>query len=180
MPGLLMEDSMSKNNTNTISAELEDLKQEIKESGELHATRLQIEGEFRKRYKKLLSRMSDEELEEMVSSATEFVNLGPLAEHTANRVAEKVLFNVTDPRWIKEKAFDALVTGLSVVGAAYAAKKMGVFEEDKATENKVSLFLNSSDADEFSPFADTTPSQASPRIGLSRPQPRGSVDHAAS
>ena len=167
---------MTNNNTKT---ELNELQKALKEGADIQTLRAKIEGDIRSAHGEFVAKLSDQELEQIIANATEFINLAPLAELTAQRVADKVLFNATDSRWYADKAVNIFTTALGVGVAVWAGRKLGVVQTSDSAGSDNSLFGGSTDKTQDNPFADTTPVPVSPRVGKSRPGSL-SFDHQAS
>ena len=167
------------NNNTENKTKLSELHQAVKDGADIQTLRAKIEAEFRANHNKAIAQFSDEDLGLMIANATEFVNLAPLSEMTAERVADKVLFNVSDSRWYADKVVNIFTTALGVGAAVWAGNKLGIFPATRATSSDNSLFGDSSEDTQNNPFADTTPVKVSPRIGNSRPK-SAAFDHQAS
>ncbi|NBO09535.1 MAG: hypothetical protein EBV30_09375 [Actinobacteria bacterium] len=177
---------MTDNNTNVETtqdankkAELSDILQALKEGASMQKMRAVIEQDLRKRHGETIARMSDAELEELITNATEFLCLAPLAEAAAKKTASKALFAVNSPRWYADKAVNVLTTALGVGAAVWAGNKLGVFPGQNAANSGSTLFGKTPDNLLPNPYADTTPTKVSPRVGNSRPRSVG-FDHQAS
>ena len=85
-----------------------------------------IEKEIVSKYEDVLSTFTAEELDALLEETALYVRYRPLLEKTAEKVAEKVLFNPTDTHWLASKAVDVLTTAAGVGVAAFIGYKMGV------------------------------------------------------
>lgn len=166
---------MANNNTKTTS-ELEELKKALKEGAGLQTLRAKIEQALREDHGQIIAQLSNEELDELITNTTEYLNLRPIVEHTARAVADKTLFAVNEPRWYADKAVDILATALGVGAAVWAGQKTGLISSSQAGSSKDAL---PGASEGTNPFADTTPVTVSPLIGRSRPT-SVHFDHQAS
>lgn len=148
---------MSNNNTSKAKAILNDLVK-TKDTEKL---KLDIEHHLCEEYGDVMKEFTAEEIDNLASLVRDHVMLKPIVELTAEAVADKVLFNPTDTRWLADKAIDVLTTAVGVGGLMWATNKLGL----GYTASRDPLPEASRLAD--SPFSDTAQA-SSTKVGRSR------------
>lgn len=150
--------------TNKNKATKDDLKslmEDLAHAEDTQEIKSKLEHALCEQYGDFLADLSAEQIDEIATTVRDFVVLKPVALMTAEAVADKVLFNPTDSRWLADKAVDVITTVIGVGGALWAANRLGIsLSEGKSVENPL--------AHQSSPFSSAAAAEPASVVGKAK------------
>lgn len=149
---------MSTSSSNTASAVREDMTN-------FESTREKIRRELISKYadETYEANLSEQEIDDLVKEVAVHMTGAQLGDAVADRVAHRLQCNLTDTRYLGEKAIQFAVTTAGVLTAGLVANRMGWFGMRDASAESEAILTEASQA-AGSPFADSS-FGASPRPG---------------